>query len=123
MTDANAVIAALRRIAVAAPNWASEIDLQEAVEHALDDIGAKFKHHPRLGGGIADVLVDCDPRMLIEVKATGDWRSVAEAAAQLFIYRQVTPDARRVMVLGSPPQHFVLREMLMRLDIVLVECC
>ena len=70
-----------------------------------------------------DIRLD-EPRTLIEIKRSGDWRCVAEAAAQLFIYasKEAKQEGEMVAVFGSTIQHGeVLRDMLRKLSIEYVE--
>jgi hypothetical protein len=102
---------------------ALEAEYQRAITDLLQGMGLDaHKYHPRKGG-IADVFVsDSEPPLLLEIKQSGDWRHVAEAAAQLWCYsEELPPTTRKVAVFGSRVENGALKGMLDRLDISYID--
>jgi hypothetical protein len=103
------------------PTGSVESAYQKELERVLRERG--LQPLPRSRKAMFDIGLD-EPRTLIEIKRSGDWRCVAEAATELFVYasQEQKQEGKMLAVFGSTIQHGeVLRDMLRKLNIEYVE--
>jgi hypothetical protein len=83
-------------------NAQPEREFELALFEQLIAAGHSVRRQVRTNSGIIDLLIEGAPPTLIEVKAMGDLFTVAQAAAQLWIYASEYPGAR-LFVAAPPP--------------------
>ena len=101
------------------PSGSLEIVYQSALATLLGEMGLHPERRRTETGGVPDFFVgDSEPPLLIEIKQSGDWRCVGEAAAQLWSYSVGLPSiTQKIAVFGGPLVHESHKGMLESLNI------
>jgi hypothetical protein len=122
VVSAKQVLGLLRQVLAPAGSWSSESAYHRELEAALNGL-VNFDSKKRTSNGmIPDLVIHSAPTVVVEIKPTGDWRYVGQAAAQLYNYcSNERSEARKVAAFGTRIDTDALRLMLDRLGIEAIE--
>ena len=126
---AGEIIDRLRTWASTMPSGLGEFRIHTEACDTLREMGADPRsEHPLENGEFGNSRIDIyvpradPPHLLVEIKATGDWRKIAEAAWQLYQASALLGVAvKRVAICGTPVEDTNLASFLSSNDIVLLQ--